>query len=209
MYPQTLYPKTKQVLTTLKSLPLLKKFYLAGGTALSLQLGHRKSIDLDFFSAQFPDVEIIKQNLAPYHPVIIQEAPGTLDVLIDDVKVSFLEYRYSMLEPTTEYEGVPLASIIDIACMKISAVSSRGSKKDFIDLYKILQMTDLKAVLASFEKKFVEVKYQKAHLLKSLVYFFDAEDDPDPDYIDNIRWNEVKQALVVAVKNYIGGTQEL
>ena len=98
MYPQTLYPKTRQVLEKIKSLPSMTDFYLAGGTALALQLGHRKSIDLDFFSSNFPKRDLILQEIQILDPRITYEAPGTIDLLIDDVKVSFLEYNYPLLE---------------------------------------------------------------------------------------------------------------
>ncbi len=195
MYPETLYPKTKQVLDKLRSDPILEPFYLAGGTALSLQLGHRKSIDLDFFSSNFPEIDILKQKLKDLDPTVIQEAPGTLDVLIDDVKVSFLEYKYKLLEDFVDFEGVKLAGVLDIACMKLSAMSSRGSKKDFVDLYKILQSISLQKLLDSFGDKFVGVSHQTSHLLKSLVHFDDAEADPEPDYIEKIAWSDVKTSI--------------
>lgn len=208
MYPQTLYPKTKQVLDLLKPNKFLKDFYLAGGTALSLQLGHRKSIDLDFFSDSFPEMDLLKQELSNYNPIVIQEAQGTLDVMIDDVKVSFLEYKYDLLEDFSDFEGVKMAGVVDIACMKLSAISSRGSKKDFVDLYKILQKQSISSVLDSFDDKFKSVKHQRSHLLKSLVYFDDAEGDPDPDYIDPIEWGVVKKSISRDVKGYMNLREE-
>jgi len=93
MYPQTLYPKTREVLEKIKGLPILENFYLAGGTALSLQLGHRKSVDLDFFTPNFPKRDILISSLKQFEPTIAQEAEGTLDLLISNVKVSFLQYK--------------------------------------------------------------------------------------------------------------------
>ncbi len=203
MHPQTLYPKTKQVLIDIAKLQLPGKFYLAGGTALALQLGHRKSIDLDLFSAEFPKRDILLQNLRSLNPTISAEAEGTLDTLIDEVKVSFLEYTYPLLEDLTEFEGLNIASVKDIACMKLTAISSRGSKKDFIDFYNILQTTDLATLFTSFEKKFEGVSYQKLHILKSLTYFEDAEKDPDPDYIEKFDWEEVKRFLEKTTTEYL------
>lgn len=203
MFPETLYPKTKQVLDKIKNLPIVSSFYLAGGTALSLQLGHRKSIDLDFFTQHFPKTALLLQELQFLKPKVIQEAPGTLDLIIDGVVVTFLEYKYPMITPHQDFEGVKLASIPDIAAMKLSAVSSRGSKKDFIDLYKILQKESIVKIFNDFEKKFEGVEYQKTLILKSLLNFDIAENDPEPDYIEKIEWSKVKSSIEKDVKNYL------
>ena len=178
-------------------------FYLAGGTALALQLGHRKSVDLDFFSGNFTKRDIILQQLHGLNPNITHEAPGTIDCLIDDVKVSFLEYNYPLLEDLGEFEYVKVASVSDIACMKLSATSSRGSKKDFVDLYIILQKFSLEDLFLQFEKKFIGVSYQKLVLLKSLTYFSDAENEPDPDYTKDLSWEEIKRFIEDKVKAYL------
>ncbi len=203
MYKQTLYPQTRQILNKLKKIPIVNTFYLAGGTALALQIGHRKSADLDFFIQKFPDRDILIQRLDPFSPKITQEAQGTLDVTIDDVKTSFLEYKYPLLKNFVQYEGIKLASILDIACMKLSAISSRSTKKDFADLYFILKNHPLKTLLKSFDKKFNQVSYQKIHILKSLTYFEDADQDPDPDYTTNINWSEIKNDISLKVKDYL------
>ena len=203
MHPQTLYPKTKQVLKKLAHLPFLKDFYLAGGTGLALHLGHRKSIDLDVFSDNFPKRDVLLQNLAGLKPKVIQEAPGTLDLTIQGVKVSFLEYNYKLLEPTSTFEKVALASVIDIACMKLTAVSSRGSKKDFVDIYFILDKHPLEELLRMCQKKFSKVSYQELHIIKSLTYFDDADNDPDPDFLENISWATVKETITSKAQVYL------
>lgn len=201
MYSKTLYPETKQVLESLKD--NVRDFYLAGGTGLALQLGHRKSADLDFFIQTFPKRDILLENLKPNKVKILQEAPGTLDTLIDGVKVSFLEYKYPLLSDFEHFEGIKVANIIDIACMKLSAISSRGSKKDFVDLYFILKKYSLKELFDSFEKKFAGVEYQKLHLLKSMTYFSEAEKEPSPIIIKPIEWDEIKETIKEEVKNYL------
>ena len=203
MYPQSLYPKTKQVLDGLKNISLFNDFYLAGGTGLALQLGHRKSIDLDFFTKTYPKRDTLLSNLKIFRPTIIQEALGTLDTTIDDVKVSFLEYKYPLLTSPINFEGVNLASVLDIAAMKLSAISSRGSKKDFIDIYFILKDFPLDQLFAYFEEKFEGVAYQKLHILKSLSFFDDAINEPQPDMLIDVDWEEVKASIENNVKNYI------
>lgn len=195
MYPQTLYPETKQILKQLSGRSFQQDFYLAGGTALALQLGHRKSIDLDFFSTNFPKEQILLQNLSDLKPSVAQQTKGTLDLLLNEVKVSFLEYKYPLVQEFTKYEGAKLASVMDILCMKLTAISSRGTKKDFYDLYFGLQKYSLQEIWENFEQKYKDTKYQKLHILKSLTYFTDAERDPQPDLLKNVSWDEVKSQI--------------
>lgn len=199
MYEETLYLKTKNTLSKIQDEKILEDFYLAGGTALALQLGHRKSIDLDFFSKDYPKQDVLLQSLSKYNPTIAQNSIGTLDTFIDDVKVSFFNYSYSLLKDTVTFNNVELASIIDIACMKLVAISQRGTKKDFVDLYVILQKYKFDEILEAFERKYDSMNYQKLHILKSLVYFEDAEADPEPDYLTPIKWDEVKEYLSTLV----------
>jgi len=204
MFEKAIDSKTRQVLRKIREAQVLENFYLAGGTALSLILGHRKSIDLDFFSSSFPKFEILMAKLKTLNPKVINQDKGTLDLYMDDVKVSFLEYKYPLVGDFLEFDQVKVASLEDIACMKLSAISSRGSKKDFIDLYFILQKFSLGELLALFEKKFKGVNYQMSHILKSLVYFEEAEKQPDPEFLVDVDWNEVKSFLEGKVKELIG-----
>ncbi|MFZ2664035.1 MAG: nucleotidyl transferase AbiEii/AbiGii toxin family protein [Patescibacteria group bacterium] len=192
MHEETLYIETKNVLEKIQAEETLKVFYLGGGTALALQLGHRKSVDLDFFSQNYPAQELLLQHLNKYKPTVIQQDKGTLDVFIDKVKISFFEYKYPLLERTIKYKEIELAQLLDIACMKIAAISQRGTKKDFVDLYVLLQKYSLNEILKAFEKKYKKVNYHRLHILKSLVYFDDADSDPEPDYLLNISWADVK-----------------
>jgi predicted nucleotidyltransferase component of viral defense system len=204
MFEKAIDSKTRQVLIKIRETQVLENFYLAGGTALSLILGHRKSIDLDFFSSSFPKFEILVAKLKTLNPKVINQDKGTLDLYIDGVKVSFLEYKYPLVGDFLEFDQVKVASLEDIACMKLSAISSRGSKKDFIDLYFILQKFSLGELLDLFEKKFKGVDYQMSHILKSLVYFEEAEKQPDPEFLVDVDWNEVKSFLEGKVKELIG-----
>jgi predicted nucleotidyltransferase component of viral defense system len=203
MFEKAIDSKTRQVLRKIRETQVLDNFYLAGGTALSLILGHRKSIDLDFFSFSFPKFEILVAKLKALNPKVINQDKGTLDLYIDDVKVSFLEYKYPLVGDFLEFDQVKVASLEDIACMKLSAISSRGSKKDFIDLYFILQKFSLGELLDLFEKKFKGVNYQMSHILKSLVYFEEAEKQPDPEFLVDVDWNEVRKTLEESTYRYL------
>jgi predicted nucleotidyltransferase component of viral defense system len=200
MHEETLILKTKEVLEKIQNETLLQEFYLAGGTALALQLGHRKSVDLDFFSTNIFNVSELISNLQKFNPVISQQNKNSLDLYIDDVKVSFLEYRYPLLEKLISYNNIFLAHEMDIACMKITAISQRGTKKDFIDLYFLLKKYSLEELLLKFAQKYQGINYQKVHILKSLVYFEDAEGDPDPEFIIETDWNKVKEFFIAIIK---------
>ncbi len=195
MYPETLYPKTKQILDQLTDFSLLPKFYLAGGTALALQLGHRKSSDLDWFTQQFPNVDYLLQQLRSYNPVVVEVSPGSLDLLINETKISFSEYTYPLLHELVKMDHFQLASVTDIACMKITAISSRSSKKDFVDIFTILKTHTLEEILTAFSVKYKGVDYNKMHILKSLIYFEDADTDPDPDFMQPMNWEFIKSSL--------------
>lgn len=196
MFSQTIEPKTKRILDKIVSSGISAQFYLAGGTALAIHLGHRMSIDLDFFSRSDFSIEKIKKELSLLGDVVVNDQEdGTLNASLDGVKISFLRYDYAQLYPYIVFENVNLADERDIAAMKIDASSSRGSKKDFIDLYFLLEKYSLVELIVFFEKKFSDIKYNKLHILKSLVYFSDAEAEPMPMMLKEVSWQKVKEKI--------------
>jgi hypothetical protein len=203
MHEQTLAVKTQETLALIKDLPLLTDFYLAGGTGLALQLGHRRSIDLDFFTPNFPHHQALLKVLKSFTPEVTQVNPGTLDVIINQTKVSFLEYDYPMVADLAIYRNLKLAKVRDIATMKLSAITSRGSRKDFIDLYFILEKYSLAQVLTDFTQKFAGVDYSQNLLLRSLVYFVEADSEPSPEMLINTSWEEIKKGLTAQVTAYL------
>ncbi len=204
MYTETLAPETGRVLEKISKADLLQDFYLVGGTALALHLGHRESIDLDFFSPYDFSLGKLKDDISAIGKYrLTNEEEGTLDGMLDDVKVTFLRYSYPMLFPLVEWNGVKLADERDIACMKIDAISSRGSRKDFIDIYFLLEKYTLEEILSLFEKKYSHIEYNKMHLLKSLAYFEDAEDDVMPKMLKDVSWEEVKSKILQETKKLV------
>ena len=168
----------------LEILPLFKSFkedfYLAGGTALALQIGHRDSVDFDFFSQkEFNTAELfeeIRKVFLGHDLVKIQDEKNTLSVIIgQNIKISFFSYDYKLIEPFVEDEYFRLASIIDIGCMKLSAIVSRATNKDYVDLYYILKQVSLKKLLKSAKEKMPELDHNL--ILKSLVYFEDIKEE--------------------------------
>ncbi len=202
MFPETVRPKTLLVLRTLEKLSFVGDFYLAGGTALALQLGHRQSVDLDFFIKKLPTHQKILDNLRREKPFILPSDETGLNLEIQSVKVSFLQYPYPLLEPTLDYEGLKLAGILDIACMKLNAVMQRGEKKDFYDLFEILQKYSLEEILSSHEEKFKDFETEKLSLLKALLYFDDADGSAEPILIKKTPWKKIKEKISAEVTDF-------
>lgn len=203
MFTNILLIDTKKILRDLKKTSIVQDFYLSGGTGLALQIGHRESQDLDFFSEKDFDVELLQVELAKIgHLESIQLDKGTLNCFIDNVKIQFLHYPYKLLEKKLEWEGIFVSSMLDIACTKLLTISSRGSKKDFIDLYFLLQTYTLAFLFEKLEEKYTNLNYDKLHILKSLIYFEDAEKQPFPRMHEEISWEIIKKEIEKAVKEF-------
>ncbi|MFH2085531.1 MAG: nucleotidyl transferase AbiEii/AbiGii toxin family protein [bacterium] len=204
-FSQTLPVKTAQLLSKTNeiSLGFLTNFYLSGGTALSLQLGHRESEDLDFFSGSSFDPRIIQVELEKIGQIDdLELAENTLNGYVDGVKLQFLGYPYPLLEPTIDYQGIKLSSVLDIACTKLQTIGMRGSKKDFIDMYVLMQKYPLSELLEKMKEKYKNSEFNIPHILKSLVYFADAEDQVMPRLHTKIEWNSVKARMTEVVKEF-------
>ncbi|MFH0923961.1 MAG: nucleotidyl transferase AbiEii/AbiGii toxin family protein [Candidatus Falkowbacteria bacterium] len=204
MREEAINKKTKRLLSAIARSGLIKDFYLAGGTALALQYGHRKSVDLDWFSRKSFDTAKLKKDLSGLGKIIVSsDEKDTLNLSIGGVKASFMGYPYKLIFPLLSWQGVKLADQRDIACMKLDAMSSRGSKKDFIDLYFFLKNYSFAYLLNLFENKYMSIKYNKLHILKSLTYFTDADSEPMPIMIQEISWREVKKYFQKISKNIL------
>lgn len=171
------------------------KFYLAGGTALALQLGHRQSVDLDFFSPteDIPTIRpILEKTLKPFRPMLADSAWGNLVYLTKDVRVGFYGYGYALVAPLVETTEARLASIEDIALMKLDALLARAARKDFYDLYFICQKISLRKILDLAPQKYPSTRDFETQSVKRLVYFENAEQDIDPLMLSPVTWQEVK-----------------
>lgn len=200
---QALPKATAQLIGMIKDLPDIKHFYLSGGAALSLQLGHRESEDLDFFNKKNFNPQGLQEKLRHFGELQnVAIAEGTLNLFLQGVKLQFLYYPYHLLEHFIVWNGIYLSSVIDIACTKLITISARGGKKDFIDLYFILQCISLQKLLQKLDEKYSDVSYNYPHILKSLVYFDDAETQPMPRMHTKADWEEVKKTIIEKVKEY-------
>ena len=193
-HPEVITSSTEQTLHHLSTASLLSDFYLAGGTGLALQLGHRISEDLDFFTTDLFNEDALIQRIQRMPDFsVVAKAPSTLHANIQGTKVSFLGYAFPMLFPLTRFLEVHIADAGDIACMKISAIASRGTKRDFVDLYASAQRWGLAELLRLFDRKYAQTAYSQIHILKSLTFFEDAEKDPMPHLLTPVDWGEVKR----------------
>jgi hypothetical protein len=171
-------------------------FYLAGGTALALQLGHRRSVDFDWFREDPIDDPLrlaADLRAAGLRFETDRVEKGTLHGRASGVRVSFLEYGYPLLRPLREVEGLRLAALEDIAAMKLAAVAQRGSKKDFVDVFALGRHLELGDMLAFYRKKYgVE---DVGHVLVALAWFDDADRERTPMLLQRQSWPNVKATI--------------
>jgi len=182
-------------------------FYLGGGTAIALMLGHRKSVDLDWFSEKpigDPNswVDAIKKEGIRLNGISADR--GTLHAIANGIRISLLEYRYPMVRSKVEWKGIGcmLASLDDLTCMKLSAIVQRGSKKDFIDIYALMKKhNSLQHMVHLYQKKFPGTDIFP--VLKGLSYFDEAEKERAPRVLWKVTWPEMKKDITTAMKNML------
>ena len=202
LYYETVEPKTLGLLKKLQKIPEFSDLRLVGGTALALQLGHRKSIDIDLFGNISADNITISKKLDKIGQVTILKNSKHINIyLIDNIKVDIVNYHYKWLENSIIENELILADKKDIAAMKIAAITGRGTKKDFIDLFFLLKHYKFYEII-----NFYKQKYHDGSLfmvLKSLLYFVDAEEDDKPEMIISEKWLTIREFIKRTVEKYI------
>lgn len=171
-----------------------QKATLAGGTALALHYGHRLSVDLDFFCAEPIRHERILSHLRKAGEVtVLVEDPESLVCRVGTAKVSFFRHEYPFLPPQT-LDGIPIADPLDIAAMKIIAITQRGLKRDFVDLYCLLQSIPFFQIARHAHSRYGKGRIHPMVVGKALVYFADAEGEPDPVYPEGkpLAWKKIR-----------------
>ena len=195
LYLETVESSTLELLKKLQRLPVLEQTRLVGGTALAVQLGHRKSIELDFFGTGDCEAEYLRESIAGIASLtILKESPHIHIYIVDGIKVDIVNYKYPWLDDVVLEQGLRLASVSDIAAMKITAIIGRGTKKDFIDIAFLLHHFSLEEILHFYAAKYNDSSVFMA--MKSLAYFDDAEADPMPDMFVNQSWQQVKAHIL-------------
>jgi hypothetical protein len=195
LYWKTISDEMRQVMTTFARTEIGARFYLAEGTALALQLGHRRSFDLDFFSPS-EDIPGIRPQLAralaPFEPVLEDTSWGNLVFLAGGVRVGFYGCGYPLVAPLREVDGVPLASLLDIGLMKLDALQGRASRKGFHDLYALCQRMDLRALLDLAPQKYTATRDFEAQVVKRLPFFERAEQEESLPLLVDVPWENIK-----------------
>ncbi len=195
MFTKTLLPDTFRAIKLISKVPEIKQAYLAGGTALSLQIGHRISVDLDFFTQEEFNENELSTKLA-YQPEFVQEGTAKWTVWgeIGETKFSIFYYKYPLLEKNVSFEGLQLASLADIAAMKIHAIEDRGTRRDFVDVYFLSKTYTLEDMLGFYQKKYGVLENHLYTILRSLDYFEDAEQEKQmPKMLAALNWKEIKE----------------
>jgi hypothetical protein len=196
-YEKAATPVCLEALRYLRQYSFVADFYLAGGTALALQIGHRVSTDLDWFSTTrpllTPEREAISLALGKSDQFeVASEQDGMLFARLFGVDVSFIHQRHPLLEPTVEYQDLQLASPIDIGLMKLAAINSRGTRRDFVDLFCLQEMVTLDRLLELATVKYADRPSFLAISARALAYFEEAEQQPMPTMLVPINWVDVR-----------------
>jgi len=195
---EALAANTQHVFDALANLPLASSFYLAGGTGLALQIGHRISYDLDFFTSSPLDMAgrlSLERRLDALSDMIIRhESDGQLYAIVQGVEVSFLFQHHPLLFPVRSAMGIEIADPVDIGLMKLAAVKDRGTRRDFVDLYCMRDIAPFSVLFDLIPRKYYDRPDFSVHLAYALSYFDDAEQDPRPlEMLTDAAWEDVKE----------------
>ena len=202
LHPEILPDVQARVLKLVGPWSAKRGFYLAGGTAVALRFGHRRSIDFDFFGedAIAAPRRFVKELAAVVaEPMTeLQVSRGTVYLELWGVTMSWFRYRYSLLRPASSWRGSLVASLEDLSAMKLSAIYDRGSRKDFVDVFALLESgSDLGALVELFRAKYPGANV--AHLKRLLTYFERADREPSPTMLRRAPWPQVKRRIRDAV----------
>ena len=199
---QTVYPDTLELLKSLMLSPALRDMRLVGGTSLALQYGHRRSVDLDFFGKTTEDIDELTTAIRECADnVTLLSASKTIRVYqVNGVKVDVVNYVYPWIDDVVEEGELRLASPKDIAAMKVNAVIGRGTKKDFIDIYYLLQHFSFEELMKFYLEKYQDGSEYRA--LLSMNYFGDADTNPMPYMYSDTTWEEMKDFISKEVERY-------
>ncbi len=195
MFESVLSDDAKATLALLNKSGLVRDAYLAGGSALALHFGHRYSIDFDFFSPLAFDPIKLSKSLSGIGSFAEEVVKGTsLIGTFQGIKMSYFQYDYLLIDKTKPFLGIAVAHPHDIAAMKLVAITDRGTKKDFIDLYELThQGIPFDEMFRLYDRKYKLFEANRFTLIKALSYLDEADTDAMPEMIRPISWEEVKK----------------
>jgi len=201
MFETVLLPQTKSLLKKLRPDNLPRNSYLAGGTAVALHLGHRCSADLDFFTpTEFIETQWQEKFKKDLGFKLLKRDWQTLIGHIGEVKVSLFAYKYRQIGHSETYYQVSVASLPDLAAMKLETIIGRGTKRDLIDIYFLSQKFTLKKLFAFYQRKYGNLEEREIMIKKALVFFGEADKDEMPKMLVSANWKEIKKWFLNEVK---------
>jgi hypothetical protein len=193
-----------ELIKSLQGKPYLRDFYVVGGTALALYIGHRRSVDIDLFSNfSFDTAGLLEQIQQDFSYQLFYTASNTLKGSISNINVDILSHRYKYLAEPLDIDGVMVLSIPDIIAMKLNAISTSGQRsKDFIDIYYLFKEYRLREMLEFYKKKYDQENI--SFILKSLIYFEEVDLADWPVLIKDptLRWVDIKKRIETEVLEY-------
>lgn len=198
---ETIEPRTLDLLRRVQALPELQSCRLVGGTALALQIGHRKSVDLDLFGQVSATPLELEASMSTLGNLEVRKNSGSMHLFVlDDIHIDIVDYPFPWRQDMVSESGLRLTGVEDIAAMKINAIIGRGTKKDFVDVSTLLNHFTLEQMLSFYESKYPNSSIFMA--LKSLSYFDDAEMQPMPYMFTELTWEQVKHSVIAAIDSY-------
>jgi hypothetical protein len=205
LHTETVDRATLELLIALQQKTYLKGFFLVGGTALALTLGHRQSVDIDLFSNFDFDTAYVLENLSADFPFqLFFSASNTLKGSINGVQLDILAHRYPLINEAVATENITMLSVEDIIAMKLNAIAVSGQRvKDFIDIHFLLQSYSIAEMIGYYKKKYAQ--YNEANVLKSLCWFNDVDISAWPVLLKTptLKWNTVKKDIEKSVATYL------
>lgn len=198
---EVVLPLLRELLIEIGQEPFSRRFYLAGGTALALRLGHRVSIDLDFFSetdellddSRAEIVAALRKRCVVH---VLEDVVGNLLLEIEGYHAGFFGYGYALLEPPDEVVGVRVGSLADVGLMKLDAISDRGARRDFYDAYFISRHVPLDRLLDQSPIKYPYVRGFGMMVLEGMVDFDRADQDAPVETFPPVAWETIKEFFV-------------
>jgi predicted nucleotidyltransferase component of viral defense system len=205
LHKETVEPSTLELLVKLQQKDYLNNFFLVGGTALALHIGHRKSIDLDFFSTENYDTSHLLENLSTDFPFqLLLSSKNSITGSINQIKTDFISHRYPLIKEPLQKENTRIASIEDIIAMKLNAITVSGQRvKDFIDIYYLLDKYSIGEMKSFYSYKYNN--YNDINMLKSLIWFNDVDLSDWPELIKHpeLKWEDVKSKILQDTNQYL------
>jgi len=202
---QAIEPRTFSLLKELMKIEALSTFNLVGGTALALKFGHRLSVDLDLFSSQKIENELlINQLMTIFGERFTLSSSNKFGIFcfVDGIKVDIVYYNFELLYPIEVIDNIRLISNQDIAAMKIQAILGRGVKKDFYDVFELLKIFSIDEIIDFHKRKFpIQTLY--ITIPQAITYFEDANESEDPVSLSSVSWEHVKSELQKAVNTFL------